>query len=227
MPAPTSSSSAAACTAARRRCTCASAASRVAGAREGLCRAATPPASMPAACGSSAATSPRSRCRSRRWSCGTASAISSTTIAASSATGRCMVAETEEELDEAARPRRRAARAGFTPRGTDRSRGTRARWCPAVGRTASAASSRAATAPPIPSAPRSPSGARPRALGATVREGVTRHRAVAAMARTGVSRPAAGSVRGAVRRQRRGRLGRPHRRRDWASRCRWKSSRRC
>ena len=44
---------------------------------------------MPAACASSPGTWPRCRCRSPPWSCGSASAISSTTIAASSATARC------------------------------------------------------------------------------------------------------------------------------------------
>ena len=51
--------------------------------------AATPRASMPAACASSRGISPRSRSRSPRWSCGSASRNWSTTIAASPATARC------------------------------------------------------------------------------------------------------------------------------------------
>ena len=136
--------------------------------------------------------------------------------------GQVLVAENEDELGELPRPRRRAAAARLPPRGADRratscaARAGRLRTCPGgiVSRRDGAA---------IPSARRRPSGARPRALGvadprgrAASTEVVRRRHGI------GASRPRRAISRRPHRQCRR-RLGRPHRGRSSASRCRSRS----
>ena len=91
--------------------------------------AATPRASMPAACASSRATWPRSRCRSPRWRCGSRSSDLVGDDCGFESHGQVLVAENEEEL---ASFRARVDDLRLTrlhARGADRSRRAAGAWC--------------------------------------------------------------------------------------------------
>ena len=179
----------------------------------------TPRASTLAACASSPATSPRCRLSVASMEIWERIARPRRRRLRLRGHGQVLVAESEAELaDFRARVDDLRLR-GFTHEELIDRGGAEAPASPPCPSTAPAASSRGATAPPIPSAPRRPSGARPIALGAAILEGVTVTELDAPRRRL-AGRHHGGRVRGADDRQRRRRLGRSHRRRSSASRCR-------
>ena len=158
--------------------------------REGLCR----PPRLGRQCRrrapARARTSPRSRCRSPRWRCGSRSRSWSATIAASRATARCWWRRARQELDGFRARVDDLRLQGLHARGADRPRPSCGAWCRRCRTIARAAWSRAATARPIRSAPRRRSAAGPIERGAERDRGRDGDRPRARTAACGGSRPA-------------------------------------